>query len=368
VGKKLSRVGMTIFLIICIVTMFGCSTSREARKTAELAKAEAAIEELRVGMAGLDIKTACIIIAQQLGYFDEEGVSVKFETISNLADGLTAVEQGKLDILPFGVIPSCTFIAQGSDLYVFGGTISEGSEIIVTAENATRIKSAEDFIGKKIGCFRMETGHMVVKGYLREAGIDIGKDVEFIYLDSQNSIVEAVKKGEVDLGFVNSGFGCIAQKSGLAVAATAGDFVADFPCCRQTTSHATLTNKRAALVKFQTAALRAYETYLTDKDTAIAALVDYCGQDAEYVEAIMYGLDGKYENAMIISLDPNKKKVVEFYQVMKANGDISADTEYNMEEQIDVSIYEDALKSMLSRYPDSKIYTQLLDEFERNNL
>lgn len=159
---------MTIFLIICIVTMFGCSTSREARKTAELAKAEAAIEELRVGMAGLDIKTACIIIAQQLGYFDEEGVSVKFETISNLADGLTAVEQGKLDILPFGVIPSCTFIAQGSDLYVFGGTISEGSEIIVTAENATRIKSAEDFIGKKIGCFRMETGHMVVKGYLRK--------------------------------------------------------------------------------------------------------------------------------------------------------------------------------------------------------
>lgn len=180
--------------------------------------------------------------------------------------------------------------------------------------------------------------------------------------------MEAVKKGEVDLGFVNSGFGYIAQKSGLAVAATAGDFVADFPCCRQTTSHATLTNKRAALVKFQTAALRAYETYLTDKDTAIAALVDYCGQDAEYVEAIMYGLDGKYENAMIISLDPNKKKVVEFYQVMKANGDISADTEYNMEEQIDVSIYEDALKSMLSRYPDSKIYTQLLDEFERNNL
>ena len=98
---------------------------------------------LKVGMVGTDIKTACIIIAEELGYYDEEGIDVHFEKISNLSDGITAVDMGKLDILPFGVIPSATFISQGSDVVIFGGTISEGSEIIVTPENANMIQTLE---------------------------------------------------------------------------------------------------------------------------------------------------------------------------------------------------------------------------------
>ncbi len=84
---------------------------------------------------------------------------------------------------------------------------------------------------------------MVIKGYLREAGLEIGKDVEFIYLDSMPSIVQAFRKGEIDLGFVNSGYDYIAEKSGLVVTAHAADFVSDFPCCRQTTSRATSFDK-----------------------------------------------------------------------------------------------------------------------------
>ncbi len=367
--KKWLKYGTAILLVICMTMMlFGCGANPDAEETEAEGNPEAAPETLKVGMLGLDIKTACIILAKELGHYEEEGVNVEFETISNLADGLTAVEQGKLDILPFGVIPTCTFVSQGSDVHVIAGTISEGSEIIVTKENADTINSAQDFVGKKIGCFRMETGHMVIKGYLREAGIDINKDVEFVYLDSQNSILEAVKKGDVDLGFVNSGYGYIAQKSDLAVAATAGDFVSDFPCCRQTTSRETLTNKQDALVKFETAVLRGYETYMTDKETTISVLAEYCGQDKEYVEAIMYGLKDTYKNAMIISIDPNKNKVADFYEVMKADGDIAADTEYIMEDHVDTSIYEDALKIMIDRGSNKELFTQLMEEFKINNL
>lgn len=361
------KLTVAMVLVLCLVALCACGAPDADTDAGQDADQNATAETLKVGMAGLDIKTACIIIAQQLGYFEEEGVDVQFETISNLADGLTAVDQGKLDILPFGVIPTCTFVSQGSDVVVFGGTISEGSEIVVTADKAGTINSAEDFQGKRIGCYRMETGHMVIKGYLREAVIDIIDDAQFIYLDSQASIVEAVKKGEVDMGFVNSGFGYIAQQSGLAVAAKAGDFIADFPCCRQTTSRAALTDKRDALVKFEIAALRGYETYLTDHQATIDALVDYCGQDAKYVEAVMYGLEGEYDNAMIISLDPNKNKVVEFYEIMKANGDIAADTAYTMEDHVDVTIYEDALTELLDREPDHAIFSQLQDEFAVNN-
>lgn len=315
---------------------------------------------LKVGMLGKDIKTACIIMAAELGYFEEEGLNVEFEKVNSLPDGLTAVSMDKLDILPYGVIPSCSFISQGTDVVIFGGTISEGSEG-VTKDDA-EYTQLSDFEGKKIACFRMETGHMVLKGLLREAGVS----AEFIYMDSQQSIVEAVNKGETDIGMVNSGFGYVAEQSGLHAAFQVGDFESDFPCCRQTASRTAVTEKRDALVRFEMAALRAYVTYLNDRETTIKTLAKYSGQDESYVEAIMYGTDS-YDNAMIVSLDPNKKKVSDFYEVMKANGDIDADTEYDINEYIDTSIYEDALKNLIKEGKDKDIYEKLFKEFEANN-
>lgn len=321
---------------------------------------------LTLGMAGKDIKAACIIMAEELGLYEEEGVSVDFEQISNLADGLTAVSEDKIDILPFGVIPSCSYISQGVDVVIIGGTIAEGSEAIVAEQNTEKFQSLEDFKGAKIGCFRMETGHMVMKGLLREAGLDVENDVEFIYLDSSASIVEAVQKGEVDVGFVNSGYGYIAEQAGAKVAFPVGDYSEGFPCCRQTTSRNCINTKREALVKYQIANIRAYEIYLNNADRAIEALMEYSGQDEDYVRAIMYGSDD-YNNAMIISLDPNKKRVSEFYEIMKANGNIDAATTYDINNQIDVTIYEDALKELMEREPSNTILQDLYAEFEENN-
>ena len=359
----------------CLMFLAGCGNGSDngaqAEKTAAAttgapAVLEASPQVIKVGMPGKDIKIACIVIAHQLDFFNDEGLNVRFETISNLSEGLTAVSMGKLDVLPFGVIPSATFISQGSDVVIFGGTISEGSELIVKPENLGKFKKPEDFIGKKIGCYRMETGHMVTKGWLRENGIDISKDVEFILLDSQPTIIEAVRKGAVDVGFLNSGQGYVAVQAGLAVEGHVGDFVPNFPCCRQTTSRSAFNNKRDALVKFQIANLRAYDVFVNDKETSINALVSHSGQPRDFVEAIMYGLDD-YEPAMIVSLDPNKTKVIAFYEIMRANGDIPADTEYEMTDHVDTGIYAEALQTLLAREPENPVFVRLMEEFKVNN-
>lgn len=328
-------------------------------------------DQLKIGMPGKDIKIACIVIADQMGYYADEGLDVRFETISNLSEGLTAVDMGKLDVLPFGVIPSATFVGQGSDVVVIGGTISEGSEIVVRPEDAGTTHSLEDFRSKKIGCYRMETGHMVMKGLLRENGFDLEKDVKFVLLDSQATIIQAVLKGEVDMGFLNSGQGYVAMRSGLVVEKRVGEFVPLFPCCRQTTSRKTLETKRDALVRYQAANLRGLDTFLNDREASIKALAKHSGQPEDFVEAILYDIDRdgeKYRSAMIVSLDPNRKKVVDFYEVMKANGDIDPKTKYRMDDHIDISIYRYALAEMAKREPDNQLYKRLAEEFEENNL
>lgn len=89
---------------------------------------------LRVAQMGTSIKAAMVVLANEMGYYAEEGLDVTFEPINNLNDGITAILGGSLDILPFGVIPTCTFVAQGADLTVTGGTIAEGSECVMTPE------------------------------------------------------------------------------------------------------------------------------------------------------------------------------------------------------------------------------------------
>lgn len=318
------------------------------------------METLKVAMLGKDVKVATVIIAKDQNLFEEEGLNVEFEKVGNLSDAITALSLNKIDVLPFGAIPSLSFISQGTNVEIFGGTIAEGSEGI--SRNNEKVTELSQFEGKKIGSFRMETGHMVLKGLLRKNNIN----AEFIYLENQQAIVEAVNNGEVDYGMVNSGFGYIAQKSGLNVAYHVGDFEADFPCCRQSASPEAYANKKDALIKFETALLRAYNIFLNDKDTAVKALCAYSGQDEDYINAIFFGNDS-YKPAMKVSLDPNRNKIIDFYETMKGNGDIDANTNYKIEDFIDSDIYETALKNLIDRGESKDLYQKLLDESMKNN-
>lgn len=350
--KKLFVFVMTVVLTAAL--MAGCGSS-ETKDTAEPVT-------LKVGMAGKDIKTVCVILAKELGYYEEEGVKVEFETVSNLNDGVMALSQNKLDVLPFGFVPSATFISQGADVVIMGGTISEGSQAIVKKEDTNLIKDIKDFKGKKVGFIRPETGQMIMKSLMRDAGLDLEKDVEFVVMDGAPSIAEAISKGQLDIGFVNSNYGYVAKQRGLAIAFDVGDYAPDTVCCRQTASRDAVDNKRDALVKFETANLRAYETYLEDKKTTIDLLCKYSGQDEGYVEAAMYN------GVMIPGMDPNTHKIQELYEAMKGNGDIDADTNVDITDQVDATIYKDALEAMKDRFKDKKLYEKLVKEYEANNL
>lgn len=347
-----------LLLILILAISTGCgNNSGDAKDDAT----DKELTVLKVGMAGKDIKTACVILAKELGYYEEEGLDVQFETVSNLNDGVTALSMNKLDVLPYGFVPSATFISQGTDVVIIGGTISEGSQAIVKAEDKDAFKNLKNFKNKKIGFVRPETGQMIMKDQLRQVGLDITKDVEFLPLDGFPAIAEAIKKGELDVGFVNSNYGYVAKQMGLEVAFDVGDYSPNFVCCRQTASRDTVDNKRDALVSFEIANLRAYETYLNDKEKTVKVLMDYSGQDKGYVDAAMYN------GVMIPNMDPSLNKIKEIYEIMKSNGDIDKDTEYDIKDYVDTSIYKDAVDEMITRGSDNTLYEKLAKEYEVNN-
>lgn len=327
------------------------------------------MEELNAVLLGKDSKIACIIVASKRGYYDDENLVVNTQVVSGgFPEAMPMLSDGTVDVIPFGSIPTCTYIGQGDDLVIFGGTVTNGSECVTLVENKDKYKTAEDFRGKKIGCFRMETGHMVTKSWLRRNGIEEGKDVEFVLLESMAAMVAAVENGEVDMCFVNSGYGYIAVKGGkCAIAFQPQDLIGhEFPCCRQSTNRKAFEQKKSQLVKFEIANLRAMYDIENDREGVIKDIMEYSGQDEDYVTAITYGTDD-YVAAMQFEMDPRTSDVKAFYADMVDNGDIEDGDKELIVEHLDSSIYKTALDTLVERGENKDFYEDLLVKYEKNN-
>ena len=323
-------------------------------------------EHLVCGVTGKLIKIAPAIVADKLGYFDEEGCDVEFQQIA-LNDAMTALTNNQLDMDLFGVVPACTYVSQGAKAYIFGGTILNGSEICALDSFDRELKTAADYKGLRIGVNRPETGQMVFKEWLQDEGLDInGGDVAFTYFDNDQGGFEAVKKGEFDLYITNNAQGFVQRSNGIKVVATVKQYAGDYPCCRQNCSEQALHEKYLSLVDFETALLRGYKTYRQEPDTVIPLLVDYSGQEEAYVRAAMYGTDD-YDNVMDPSPDPNKNAVLKFYDTLKNIGEIDTATAYSRDDYVVTSIYRTALDTLLEREPDEQLWKDLDQAYAKNN-
>ncbi len=363
-----------------MAAMAGCATESKTETKADDKQAETVeskydntlsseTEDLNIVLLGKDSKIAAIILALKKGYYDEEKLSVATQTVSGgFPEAMPALSNGTADVLPFGSIPSCTYIGQGDDLVIFGGTVADGSECVTLIENKDAYKKPEDFKGKKIGCFRMETGHMMLKSWLRENGIEEGKDVEFVLLESSAAEVAAVENGQVDMCFVNSGYGYVAVQGGkCAVAFRPNELTGkEFPCCRQTTNRKAFEEKRSALIKFEIANLRALYDVENDHAGTIATIVEYSGQTDEYIENITYG-KGDYVAAMKFEMDPYTDDVKAFYADMVDNGDIDDTDKDVILDHMDSSIYKAALDVLIERGENKDFYEKLADEYKQHN-
>lgn len=281
---------------------------------------------LKVGLLGKSVKPVGTIVANALGYFEEEGVRVEFETVSSMNDAYLAVSEGKLDVYLFSSTAAATFITQGvTTLRVFGGTAAEGSEIMAAA-GTPEIRGVEDLLGRTIACQMPETGQMVLKNYLIQNGYTIGgpedqADVTFIYVNDGSTAVEGCVKGEYDYCITNQCLGYYAESMGAALVGSVKQFVDPYPCCRQTCYEKTYTDHFDALAAFERATLRGFEYYREHPEETLDILEEYAGQDRDFLRAQVYGTES-YTPVMRLTLDPDKTACLAFYEAMANIGEI----------------------------------------------
>ena len=333
--------------------------------------APAETDTLKVGLLGKSIKPVGVLVAEAKGYFEEEGIKVQFESVSSMNDAYLAVSNGNLDVYLFSSTAAATFITQGiTTLRVFGGTAAEGSEIMAV-KGTPEIQGVDDLLGKTIACQMPETGQMVLKNYLIQNGYTIGApgekaDVHFVYVNDGNTAVEGCIKGEYDYCITNSCLGYYADAMGAALVGSVKQFVDPYPCCRQTCYQKTYEEHYDTLVAFETAVLRGHRFYLENQEETLDILETFAGQERDFLQAQVYGTDS-YTPVMRLSLDPDKKACLAFYEAMGNLGEITDTVEVDWDNYVVSDVYGTALQNLAEKEPDVQLWTEMLQYFNEHN-
>ncbi|MDR3171480.1 MAG: ABC transporter substrate-binding protein [Treponema sp.] len=266
--------------------MLGSCTKKEKVISASSPKS---LEPFSIIIETDPIGNPLVAIAREKHYFEEEGINPTFIVLS--AGGIEALSLGKADVYLLTIIPPLSYAAQGADIKVIGGTASGGNYVITKPENIGKYAALEDWRGVRLGTVRLSTSEMVSRYALGPLGVDLGSDVSFVEIDTYPNIIEAVRKGQVDIGFISASYRQSALDLGLQILFPMTSMYPNYVCCRETANGKSLAAKRELFVKFHQAQIRAYKDFKEKQEESITILAKLSSQEPEYVRNVIFNVD-----------------------------------------------------------------------------
>ena len=368
--KRIKQI-ITLLLALSLVlgTLAACGSKEtekeEEQPTQEKAETKGEKTVIRLGYNPVS-GNLLTFIAQDKGFFEEENVDVELVAFNSTADGIAAMNAGKVDVsFSFGSNSPLQYISEGSDLKFIGGYLSNGHPIFTLPENEGNYDSSSkeslvnSFKGKKVGTLRLYTSEIIFKSALADVGVDPEKDLEIVEFKKPADIVSAVRSGNIDVAVASGSSYTMAKEAGLSVVGRTNDLWPDHICCRGIATEDFYENNQDAIVGLFRALLKAQEVYEADFDYANKLNADKLGIDEQTSKEILV------ESGQTINLDPNKKGVIELYDVMVKQDLI--ENEFDVSSYIDPSLYQKALQSLADENPDDEFFKKQLDLYGRQN-
>lgn len=347
------------------VALAGCGTDKAGtEKVSSNAAKEDKTYTLKVGY-GQGSGAALFDVADLEGFFKDENLKVEGIGFASSADGLNALQAGKIDLgMTFGTAAPLTFISKGSDFSIIGGHLEGGHPILVQEKDKNKYKTLEDYKGKKVGTIRMFTSDIVFRSALSDAGIDWKKDLDIVEFKTPGDLLQAIANGKVDVAVSAGSTYLQAKESNLAVVAWSNDLNPSHTCCRVVTRKDLLSvDDGEAYKRFLKALIRAERVKNEHPEEAVKAAQKHLKLDDTTVNSIVNEEHAHY------SPDPNSKEVKNMWEQMKNIGYVENADNINIQDYINLDLYEKALNELIKEYPEDKeYYEKQLERFNKQNL
>jgi len=156
-------------------------------------------EKVTIGISTTSLLPSLIHIAEEKGYFLEEGIDVEIKGYPTGKAALAATFNGEVDMGTVADTPIVFNSFERNDFTVFVTILDSTQHAKALARKDRGINTPQDLIGKKVATTIGTTAHFFMSVFLTLNGIDVS-DVEIVNM-KPGEMVEAIVNGEVDAVF-----------------------------------------------------------------------------------------------------------------------------------------------------------------------
>lgn len=184
-----------------------------------------------------------LYVAQDQGYFEDEGLDIEFEVVEGSGRVVQLVQGGEADYGFAGASVTIGAYANDPDLRAYGcHNVGQLFRVVTTSESG--ITSIADLAGGRLGVSDLAGGEVpIVEAMLKAVDLEPGSDVELVPVgDASAALVDALQQGTIDA--YSSGYNVIAAVRAAGVELTditPADFGAIPGTCMMATADALST-------------------------------------------------------------------------------------------------------------------------------
>lgn len=339
-------------------------TAEEETTDDEAGKPEQSVVKWNYGTSG----NVLVTIANEKGYFADEGISIEPVEANANADALTLLATGKVDVVSnAGTSNPLAQIASGVDISVFGGHMIEGCMPVIALPDA-EWNGIESFLGEKVA---VNPSYFAFTGAVAELdGVDDPMTaVSWEVYSDYNDALAAVVRGDVKYALMGTGQNLSVQEmqnnGEIKIVSYQSEVMENYSCCRMVAQTEWINENPNTVKAVIRALLRAQSYYEANKEEAVTLHAAAIDATEEYVGAYM--LD---EEHYFVSVDPLKNGVIRAWGILDSTGFLDENAaNINIEDHINTALYEEALQEATELYGAEapEFYENMKKFFDEND-
>lgn len=229
--------------------------------------------------------TSCLVsienyVAQENGFFEEEGVTINLEAVNGSAGVLQAIAAGQADFGGPGATPVLAALERGEDIQYFLN-VRPGGSFYLVSDSDSGIESASDLEGRTIGVATADGNEVsFVDAIMSNEGFSTD-EYEKLTVGEGGTAVAAFERGEIDAYAASADGYATIEHAGIDMTDLTTDSV-DYMFGNGYAAPASVIEDRSdALVAYSRAWIRAAELVADDPQAALDACAEYQPQELE---------------------------------------------------------------------------------------
>lgn len=200
IAAMLGALGISLALVACSTPAAAPPGQNSAPNQSGDSKGEGTLPKVTIGVGGQTLLTYLpTTLADQLGYFEEEGVDVELQDLQGGSKALTAMLGGSTDVTSGYYEHSIQLQAKNQQVQAFVNIgLSPSLALVIAPKNVDTIKGIDDLVGKNVGVTAPGSSTDMFLKYLLVKNGKKPTDVAVSGIGAGSSAVAAVENNQVD--------------------------------------------------------------------------------------------------------------------------------------------------------------------------